>query len=106
MKVMDKTKIITSNFCDKIMTERRVLEDVAGIPFLMQLHYAFQTDRNVYLILGEYIRNYMHGRKSTITPCAMSSFGCKYCLRKRCATPHCVQIPNSSPTGQIIVTSC
>lgn len=35
-------------------TERQVLEAVRESPFLVTLHYAFQTDAKLHLILGKY----------------------------------------------------
>jgi ribosomal protein S6 kinase alpha-5 len=36
-------------------TEIQVLEAVRQGPFLVTLHYSFQSDDHLYLILGEYI---------------------------------------------------
>jgi hypothetical protein len=33
-----------------------VLEEVAGMPFLVGLKYAFETQTEVHLIMGEYIK--------------------------------------------------
>ena len=35
------------------LTERSVLEAIRDFPFLVTLHYAFQTDAKLHLIMGE-----------------------------------------------------
>ena len=35
------------------LTERAVLEAIRDFPFLVTLHYAFQTDAKLHLIMGE-----------------------------------------------------
>ena len=37
-------------------TERQVLEAIRNCPFLVKLHYAFQTDAKLHLILGKFTR--------------------------------------------------
>jgi serine/threonine protein kinase len=69
VKVMQKSKIAkTSKTVENIMAERHVLGKIDEAPFLVRLHYSFQTKRNLYLVLGEYIKNKMHVWESTITP--------------------------------------
>jgi serine/threonine protein kinase len=56
MKVLEKSWIIQEDVTECAMTERRVLEAVRHHPFLITLHYAFQTDSKLYLVL-----DYMSG---------------------------------------------
>jgi serine/threonine protein kinase len=57
MKVLQKAMIIEKKKAiEHTMTERQVLEAVHRYPFLATLHYAFQNDSKLYLILGEYKR--------------------------------------------------
>jgi ribosomal protein S6 kinase alpha-5 len=51
MKVLEKAMIIQDDATDCAMTERRVLEAVRHHPFLITLHFAFQTDSKLYLVL-------------------------------------------------------
>ncbi|PNF30492.1 hypothetical protein B7P43_G10867 [Cryptotermes secundus] len=51
MKVLKKTSIIQGDDVKVAMAERRVLEAVGQHPFLTALHYAFQTDSKLYLVL-------------------------------------------------------
>jgi hypothetical protein len=37
--------------------ERLIHEIAAGSPFLVPVHYAFQSSSTLYLLLGEYIKN-------------------------------------------------
>jgi serine/threonine protein kinase len=69
MKVMQQSKIAkNSKTVEHIMAERHVLRKIDEAPFLVQLHYSFQTKRNLYLVLGEYIKNKMHVWESIVTP--------------------------------------
>jgi ribosomal protein S6 kinase alpha-5 len=55
MKVLTKASIIQKKkTTEHTKTERQVLEAVRQSPFLVTLHYAFQTDAKLHLILGEY----------------------------------------------------
>jgi serine/threonine protein kinase len=55
MKVLVKADIVKSaKTAEHMITERQVLEAVRHSPFLIGLHYAFQTDDKLHLILGEY----------------------------------------------------
>ena len=58
MKVLKKATIVQkAKTTEHTMTERQVLEAVRESPFLVTLHYAFQTDAKLHLILGN---NVMH----------------------------------------------
>ena len=35
------------------LTERSVLQEIRDFPFLVTLHYAFQTDAKLHLIMGK-----------------------------------------------------
>jgi Protein kinase domain/Ankyrin repeats (many copies) len=50
MKVLKKEKIITQNLISYALTERNVLS-VMDHPFIVSLHWAFQTPDNLFLIL-------------------------------------------------------
>jgi hypothetical protein len=56
MKTMDKDSIIAGNHLNNVLRERLVHEEVIGVPFLVGLKYAFQTQSQLYLVLGEYIK--------------------------------------------------
>jgi ribosomal protein S6 kinase alpha-5 len=59
MKVLNKACIVKKEkTIQHALTERQVLEAVRREPFLVKLHYAFQTDDNLYLILGKYTKLY------------------------------------------------
>jgi serine/threonine protein kinase len=52
MKVMQKSKIVKNcKTVGHIMAEPHVLGKTDKAPFLVQLHYSFQTKRNLYLVL-------------------------------------------------------
>lgn len=54
MKVLKKASIVQKKkMTEHTKTERQVLEAVRDHPFLVTLHYAFQTDAKLHLILGE-----------------------------------------------------
>lgn len=54
MKVLKKATIIQkSKTTEHTKTERQVLEHIRLSPFLVTLHYAFQTDTKLHLILGK-----------------------------------------------------
>ena len=54
MKVLKKATIVQkAKTAEHTMTERQVLEAVRSCPFLVTLHYAFQTDSKLNLILGK-----------------------------------------------------
>lgn len=50
MKVYDKVKIVESNLQVNTMNERMILTD-AGHPFVLKLHYSFQTSQRLYFIM-------------------------------------------------------
>lgn len=53
MKVLKKASIVQkTKTTEHTKTERQVLEAVRESPFLVTLHYAFQTDAKLHLILG------------------------------------------------------
>ena len=53
MKVLKKASIVQKKkTTEHTKTERQVLEAVRDSPFLVTLHYAFQTDAKLHLILG------------------------------------------------------
>ena len=54
MKVLKKAAIVQkTKTTEHTKTERQVLEAIRQSPFLVTLHYAFQTDAKLHLILGE-----------------------------------------------------
>ena len=58
MKVLKKAAIVQKKkTTEHTKTERQVLEAVRQSPFLVTLHYAFQTDAKLHLILGTYLFN-------------------------------------------------
>lgn len=53
MKVLKKATIVQkAKTAEHTRTERQVLEHIRQSPFLVTLHYAFQTDTKLHLILG------------------------------------------------------
>lgn len=53
MKVLKKASIVQkTKTTEHTKTERQVLEAVRESPFLVTLHYAFQTEAKLHLILG------------------------------------------------------
>ena len=54
MKVLKKATIVQkAKSAEHTRTERQVLEHIRQSPFLVTLHYAFQTETKLHLILGE-----------------------------------------------------
>ena len=54
MKVLKKATIVQkAKTAEHTRTERQVLEHIRQSPFLVTLHYAFQTHSKLHLILGE-----------------------------------------------------
>jgi serine/threonine protein kinase len=51
MKVLAKASIIKKNVIQGTITERQILEAVGHHPFITTLHYAFQTDSKLCLVL-------------------------------------------------------
>jgi serine/threonine protein kinase len=66
MKVMDKAWIIEHGVVKDIMTERLILETIRDYPSVTKLHYAFQTDSKLCLVLdymsGGSLAHASHGR--------------------------------------------
>jgi len=61
MKVLKKASIVQKKkTTEHTKTERQVLEAVRQSPFLVTLHYAFQTDAKLHLILGKYTEIMLH----------------------------------------------
>jgi ribosomal protein S6 kinase alpha-5 len=58
MKVVIKSKTLKKKDIERMKTERNVLEKAGRSPFLVRLHYAFQTDTDLHLVMGEYIKLY------------------------------------------------
>ena len=55
MKVLKKASIVQKQkTLEHTKTERKVLESIRSSPFLVSLHYAFQTDSKLFLVLGRY----------------------------------------------------
>ncbi len=53
MKVLKKATVVRKRkVMEHTMTERNVLEAIRDFPFLATLHYAFQTDAKLHLIMG------------------------------------------------------
>ncbi len=53
MKVLRKARIVRRRkVMEHTLTERSVLEAIRDFPFLVTLHYAFQTDTKLHLIMG------------------------------------------------------
>lgn len=53
MKVLKKATIVRKRkVMEHTLTERSVLEAIRDFPFLVTLHYAFQTDAKLHLIMG------------------------------------------------------
>lgn len=50
MKILSKTHLVKKRQIERTRTERKVLS-VVSHPFIMKLHYAFQTDDKLYLVL-------------------------------------------------------
>lgn len=56
MKVLKKASIVQKQkTLEHTKTERQVLESIRQSPFLVTLHYAFQTATKLHLILGKCI---------------------------------------------------
>lgn len=50
MKVLKKANLLERNQIDHTKTEREVLQNVSS-PFLMKMHYAFQTEDKLYMVM-------------------------------------------------------
>ena len=54
MKVLKKATIVQKRkTTEHTKTEREVLQTIRQSPFLVTMHYAFQTDSKLHLVLGE-----------------------------------------------------
>lgn len=63
MKVLKKATIVRKRkVMEHTLTERSVLEAIRDFPFLVTLHYAFQTNAKLHLIMGEFscTKEYYH----------------------------------------------
>lgn len=66
MKVLKKATIVKKRkVMEHTLTERNVLEAIRDFPFLVTLHYAFQTETKLHLIMGVSIR--MNTRQRLLT---------------------------------------
>ena len=55
MKVLKKQRVLKKRkVMEHTLTERSVLEAIRDSPFLVTLHYAFQTESKLHLIMGEW----------------------------------------------------
>lgn len=55
MKVLKKTSVVRKKkVMEHTLTERSVLEAIRDFPFLVTLHYAFQTETKLHLVMGEF----------------------------------------------------
>ena len=50
MKVLNKTNVVKRKQVEHTRTERRVLGNI-NHPFIVKLHYAFQTEQKLYFVL-------------------------------------------------------
>ena len=50
MKILRKDKLIEKNLIEKTTAERDILQQ-ADCPYIVRLHYAFQTDTKLYFII-------------------------------------------------------
>jgi serine/threonine protein kinase len=76
MKTTKKSDVNSEKRIAHIKTERRVLEQIRGSPFLVSLHYALHTKKSLYLVMGECIR-----LQNTVTTRAGSSLDSSYSPR-------------------------
>ena len=51
MKVLQKSKILSSNLLRYAVTERNILAYVRH-PYIVSLHYAFQTEKHLALVMA------------------------------------------------------
>ena len=53
MKVLKKQSVVRKKkIMEHTLTERSVLEAIRNFPFLVTLHYAFQTETKLHLVMG------------------------------------------------------
>lgn len=61
MKVLRKSRVICKpKTVEHTMAERHVLERLKGLPFLVNLVYAFQSDSKLHIVMGKY---FFQGKK-------------------------------------------
>jgi ribosomal protein S6 kinase alpha-5 len=58
MKLLKKSANLKEKEKDRMRMERDILKKAGGCPFLVGLHYAFQTKTHLHLVMGEYIKLY------------------------------------------------
>ena len=51
MKVMNKNYIIKKKYLHYVVSEFEIMKSLAGFPFILELHYCFQTANYLYLII-------------------------------------------------------
>lgn len=56
MKVLKKVRVMTkSKTLEHTLAERQVLERLKGLPFLVNLVYAFQSDAKLHIVMGQLV---------------------------------------------------
>uniref|UniRef100_A0A1I7WFY9 Non-specific serine/threonine protein kinase n=1 Tax=Heterorhabditis bacteriophora TaxID=37862 RepID=A0A1I7WFY9_HETBA len=56
MKVLRKTRVLSKQkTLEHTLAERQVLERLRGVPFLVNLYYAFQTETKLHIVMGIYL---------------------------------------------------
>ena len=61
MKVLKKSAVVAkAKTTEHTITERNVLEAVRRCPFIVTMHYAFQTDAKLHIIMGTYFVQYIY----------------------------------------------
>jgi hypothetical protein len=60
MKITDipSSPIFREDYNSRCRAERDIHERVADTPFLVGMHYTFQTESKQCLVMGEYIKHY------------------------------------------------
>ena len=78
MKVLKKATIVRKRkVMEHTLTERSVLEAIRDFPFLVTLHYAFQTNAKLHLIMGGLI---LHQLWSIFKHTIYEFFDCLFCM--------------------------
>lgn len=54
MKVVRKSDVVEKNLITQVMAERQILAKVSS-PYVVDMHYAFQTDDKLYFIM-DYVK--------------------------------------------------
>lgn len=55
MKVLKKTRVsVKQKTLEHTLTERKVLERLKGLPFLIDMVYAFQTKTKLHIVMGNF----------------------------------------------------